>query len=146
MEVLMGRVTSAVRATAVSAAVAATAIFGGSTPAQAAYPTDSVLVSYGSSNFTGTATFYNQSVGVSGTLKVAAGACMRVKAYAKIAGTSTEFPEVSSSLKCGGSTTYKNYPVSLTATAPVRGGADLTYVSLFDVNDHFLTLDGAWKP
>ncbi len=141
----MGRAMSAVHAAAVSASIAATAVFGGSAPAQAAYPTDSVLVSYGSSNFTGTATFYDRSVGVSGTLKVAAGACMRVKVNARIAGAEEDFPEVSTSLKCGGSTTYKNYPVSLTATAPVRGGADLAYVSLYDQDEHFLALDSAWR-
>jgi hypothetical protein len=140
----MGRAMSGVRAAVVSMVVAAAAIFGLSAPAQAAYPSVWLDVAYGSSLFTGTATFYNQSVGVSGTLKVAAGACMRLHAQAAV--NTNDFAQVSTSLKCGGTTTYKNHAVSLTAPAPVAGGANWIWVYLYDENGNFLNLDGEMKP
>jgi hypothetical protein len=64
--------------------VAATALtitgvtIGGAAPAFAAYPTNTFSVSYGQTNAHGTLTWYNRSIGVSGSIKTTDGNCRQV--------------------------------------------------------------------
>ncbi|MEJ2858577.1 MULTISPECIES: hypothetical protein [unclassified Saccharothrix] len=118
---------------AVVAAVASVAgmVFAASpaTAGVAAYPTSEFKVPYGASFYNGTVTWYNRSVGVTGTFR--ATGCRRIYARAFKGGTSLGFR--SSSTWCD-----TTAPATLTPPADVVGGADNAWVYMTDAAGTYL--------
>ncbi|QQQ79975.1 hypothetical protein IOD16_17215 [Saccharothrix sp. 6-C] len=110
---------------AVAAAVAVVAgVVTAAAPATAAdYPTSSFAISYGASYYNGTVTWYDRSVGVTGTLKAVG--CLRANAAVWAGGTRLD-PE-RTSLWCDRTGT-----TGLSLEANVAGGADRVDIWLAD--------------
>jgi hypothetical protein len=96
-------------------------------PAQAAYPKTSFNVTYGNSYVRGTFTWYNQSIGVSGTLHAASG-CREVHYYATVGSANTVLDYWIMSV-CNGTDSH-----GFTMQANVEGGAARTYAFFYDDN------------
>jgi hypothetical protein len=118
------------RAAGASAAVLAGVVFAGATPAQAAYPTSSFSVPYGNAGTSGTLTWYNRSIGISGSVKSTLGNCRQAMVYAYL--TDGTFL---------GQTTYDHWicvysggsgsvSFSDTINTDVRGAANYVYVCI----------------
>ncbi|MFI9818644.1 hypothetical protein [Saccharothrix variisporea] len=115
----------------VVAAVAsvAGALFTTAPATAAGYPTSTFKISYGASYYNGTVTWYNRSVGVTGTFR--ATGCRRVYARAFAGSTSVGF--VSSSTWCD-----TTAPAPLSPPADVVGGADNAWIYMTDANGNYL--------
>jgi hypothetical protein len=79
--------------TLAAAAVAITGVtVGGAAPALAAYPTNTFSVSYGKTYAKGTLTWYNRSIGVSGSIKTTDGNCRQVVISAIVVKSGVDVP------------------------------------------------------
>jgi len=125
-------------ATVLAAAAAVFAAAPAATAAPAAYPTSPFDVTYTASYARGTATWYNRSVGVTGTFK--ASNCRRMYAFTYTA-NSTPLDARSTSLHCNNTA-----PVDFSVLADVPGGAASLIICLADADDRLLECTEYQRP
>ncbi|WP_436533579.1 hypothetical protein [Actinoplanes sp. HUAS TT8] len=133
----LARKATAVRAGVVSAAIAATALVGIGSPAEAAYPTTTFTVTYGNTFSTGNITWFNQSVRLVGSTTITAGNWRGTQAgtyYYNSNGSDVFLDGAGDPAYHNTGTSTISRPFDFTVQADVTGGAAYVKVTLVDQN------------